>query len=367
MAFFLYVNNNSRPNSVTAYSVADNGSLTELPGSPFLTGGDGGDIGFEVLSATAAAAFGKLYASNSTSQDVSGFNINQDGTLTPLPGSPYKTNTDVAAGVTIAPLKRILYVTSTCSEIAAFKIQADGSLVLLPGSPFGPFLGTGFMPVVNKEETLLFSDCRTDLIGRLLIQPDGSLIEAGPPFEAETFNSHGLALSNDGKLLFICGGADPRIEVLAVAPDGTLTRVPGSPFPAQVNTPEFCAVNPVVNLLFVCDAISDNLNLALFTFDSTGTLTTVAGSPFASGGAGPRMFTINPAGTLFFAANSLSQNVSVLTQAGPIPGSPFPGLTGLASGIALVQVAPFQVGRSLFPNKHGTYVNFLREKDLFNE
>jgi 6-phosphogluconolactonase (cycloisomerase 2 family) len=351
MARFLYVNNNTRPNSVTAYSVDQNGSLTELPGSPFLTGGDGGDIGFEVLSATAVAAFGKLYVSNSTTQDVSGFNINSDGSLTPLPGSPYNTGTDVAAGVAVEPMRKILYVSSTCSLTAAFKIQADGTLVLLPGSPFGPFLGTGFMSVITKDGENLFSDCRTEIVGSLAIQPDGSLVEnPGSPFASGTFNNHGLALSNDDTLLFVCGAADPNVSVFSVSPTGTLTLVPGSPFPSLVNDPDLCVVHPTLNLLFVADAISAGINFAAFTFDSSGTLTP-AGPPISDGGAGPRVMVTNPEGTLLFITNSISQDVSVLGVGGiPIPGSPFPGLKGQASGIALVDVVP-QPGRSLFPNK----------------
>jgi 6-phosphogluconolactonase (cycloisomerase 2 family) len=350
MARFLYINNNARPNSVTAYSVAPNGSLTELPGSPFLTGGHGGDIGFEVLSATAVAAFGKLYVTNSTTQNVSGFNINSDGSLTSLPGSPYFTDTDVAAGVAVEPMRRILYVSSTCSLTAAFKIQANGTLALLPGSPFGPFLGSGFMSAITKNGANLFSDCRGELVGSLAIQPDGSLVEnPGSPFTAGTFNNHGLALSNDDTLLFVCGGADPHITVFSVSPGGALTQVPGSPFPSMVNNPDLCVVHPTINLLFVADAISGGLNFAAFLFDSAGTLTP-AGPPISDGGSGPRVMVTNPEGMLLFIANSISQDVSVLGVGGaPIPGSPFPGLTGLSSGIALVDIP--LVGRSLFPNK----------------
>lgn len=364
MAKFLYVNNNTRPNSVTAYRVSPNGFLTELPGSPFLTGGHAGDIGFEVLSATAVAAFGKLYVSNSTTQNVSGFNINPDGSLTPLPGSPFFTNTDVVAGVAVEPMRRILYVSSTCSDTAAFAIQADGTLVPLPGSPFGSFLGTGFMSAITSDGNFLFSDCRTQLVGSLAIQPDGSLVEnPGSPFESATFNNHGLALSNDERLLFVCGGADSRVKVFSVGPAGVLTRVPGSPFPAQVETPEFCLVHPIRNWLVVCDAVSDGLNTALFSFNETGALTPVEGSPVANGGAGPRVMTINPEGTLLFMANSLSQDVSVLGPGGvPIPGSPFPGLTGLASGLALVDVVVPPVGRSLFPKRKAYETDFTINK-----
>ena len=40
---YVYVNNQTSPNSVSAYSVSAAGSLTQLPGSPFSTGGVGAD------------------------------------------------------------------------------------------------------------------------------------------------------------------------------------------------------------------------------------------------------------------------------------------------------------------------------------
>jgi len=352
MSRFLYVNNNTRTNSVTAYKVAQDGSLTELPGSPFPTGGGGGDIGFEVLGAAAVTAFGKLYVSNSTTHSVSAFDINSDGSLTPLPGSPYNTGTEVAAGLAVEPIRKILYVSSTCSVTAAFKIQADGTLAPLTASPFGPFLGTGFMSVITKDGKYLFSDCRTEYVGSLAIQPEGSLIEnPGSPFAAGTFNNHGLALSNDDTLLFVCGGADPHITVFSVSPGGTLTQVPGSPFPSLVDNPDLCVVHPTVNLLFVADALSGGLNFAAFIIESGGVLTP-AGPHISDGGVGPRVMVTNPEGTLLFIANSISQDVSVLGIGGvPIPGSPFPGLRGFASGIALVDIQPVMPGRSLFPNK----------------
>ena len=43
---FVFTNNDRSPNSVSAFSVAANGSLTVVPGSPFLTGGTGIGGGF---------------------------------------------------------------------------------------------------------------------------------------------------------------------------------------------------------------------------------------------------------------------------------------------------------------------------------
>jgi hypothetical protein len=76
---FVYANNDSFPNTVSAYSVAADGTLTQIPGSPFLTGGDGvgaGGAGFYAAPRATTCAIGNvLYVSNAGSNDVSAFTI----------------------------------------------------------------------------------------------------------------------------------------------------------------------------------------------------------------------------------------------------------------------------------------------------
>ena len=74
---FVFTNNDRSPNSVSAFSVAANGSLTVVPGSPFLTGGTGIGGGFFASNRiTTAIVKDFLYAGNSGTNNVSAFSVN---------------------------------------------------------------------------------------------------------------------------------------------------------------------------------------------------------------------------------------------------------------------------------------------------
>src|SRR5262245_52181172 len=90
---FVYTNNDRTPNSVSAFSAAANGSLSPVPGSPFLTGGNGVGGGFFAADRiTTAVVKDFLYAANAGTNTVSAFLINPStGVLTVVPGSPFAT------------------------------------------------------------------------------------------------------------------------------------------------------------------------------------------------------------------------------------------------------------------------------------
>src|SRR5579859_1638296 len=91
-ATFVYVNNDTAPNSVSAYSVASNGALTELSGSPFPTGGAGNQgVGWIAANRIRSViANHKLFVANSGSHDISVMSIDPaTGGLTLVPGSPF--------------------------------------------------------------------------------------------------------------------------------------------------------------------------------------------------------------------------------------------------------------------------------------
>jgi hypothetical protein len=74
---FVYTNDDQRPefsNTVSGFSVAPDGTLTPVPGSPFLTGGIAAGGGFSASNGIhVAGEF--LFASNAASNTVSVFNI----------------------------------------------------------------------------------------------------------------------------------------------------------------------------------------------------------------------------------------------------------------------------------------------------
>jgi hypothetical protein len=154
---FLYINNDaSSNNSVSAYWVNHAGVPTELPESPFATGGSGTTgpaLQFNPPQITTAKHF--LYAANDFDSNIGAFEIEHDGTLETVAGSPFAAGTveECAGSATVlcegiplaaTPEGEYLFaghpgastVYPGSSEIYGYRIRHDSALDPVPGSPF---------------------------------------------------------------------------------------------------------------------------------------------------------------------------------------------------------------------------------------
>lgn len=137
----LYVGNLG-DDTVSGFSIAANGALTELTNSPYPTPGAlGTGDGPRALSVTPDGEH--LYAANIVSDDVSGFDVEADGDLAPILGSPFSTGD--GRGLTISPDGDHLYVPAESADAIIARSITDGTGVLTPvaGSPFNLPASTG--------------------------------------------------------------------------------------------------------------------------------------------------------------------------------------------------------------------------------
>lgn len=109
---FVYTNNQSSPNTVTGFLVNSNGSLTQIPGSPFATGDNGQNGTPFAIAVTTFREKNYLYAANGATGTISGFRINPaTGNLQLVPGSPFATNGQSADySLAISKDNRFLFV-----------------------------------------------------------------------------------------------------------------------------------------------------------------------------------------------------------------------------------------------------------------
>lgn len=301
-ANFVYTNNNNAfiPNTVSAFSVASNGVLTEIADSPFPTSGTGnGGNGF-IASNRITVCGNFLYASNSFSGDVSGFSVDPTtGSLTAIPGSPFAAGSRTFFGISLAATAKCDFLfagNGDASEIFAFQIGSDGALTPVQGSPFAlPSQPNG-----------------------LKASPDGAFLSA--------------SLTNLGN------GA---IAMFSIASDGVLTPVPGSPFPISptARTVGGIEINCASSLLFLSEGSS---TVDVFNIASDGTLSLITGSPFSSP-SGNYVSVLSPNGQFLFTSNiSAGVNSFQVADDGPltaVPGSPFPAGLGFSSGVAVDSAA----------------------------
>lgn len=126
-------------------------------------------------------------------------------------------------------------------------------------------------------------------------------------------------------LVFITNSGSGTVSVFAMAMNGMLTPVAGSPFAAGAGA-EFQAFDSVHKFLFVSNQSANTISV--FSVNTmTGMLTSVAGSPFATG-ARPTGIAVDAMGKFVFVANQAASSISVFAigvngALSPVAGSPF--------------------------------------------
>jgi 6-phosphogluconolactonase (cycloisomerase 2 family) len=170
----LYVANQGSQD-LSAYTInRTNGHLTAVPGANFSSGGWTYQTGVAVHPSNKFV----YVATDSSGCDcgnagVVAFSVASNGSLTPVSGSPFLTSGGNVA-LAMDPKGEYLYsagfvsTTNTSGVICAFKInQTTGALTALPGSPY-PIVPVSCTACWPSEQ---FNDLTTDRNGNFLIGP----------------------------------------------------------------------------------------------------------------------------------------------------------------------------------------------------
>lgn len=280
----VYVNDNTAGvNTVAGFDRHADGSLTPIPGSPFAVGGAGLGRGNASQGSLQLSADGRyLLAVDAGSNQISVARIKPDGSLQVAEGSPVSSNG--VNPVSIAVHGRLVYVANQGPGTSAgdtnytgFTLNAGGHLVPLPGSA---------VPVSNGS-----------LPADVLFNADGS------------------------KLVGTRVGSS-QIDSFTVGTDGLLSTAAGSPFAAQGFMPaqgfgqlgsEFSPTNP--DQLFVSDAHTAGGTgapglVSSFTDAADGSLAPIGSSPVSNDGIASCWVEISHDGAYLFVVNTGSATVS---------------------------------------------------------
>jgi 6-phosphogluconolactonase (cycloisomerase 2 family) len=178
--------------AITAFAVNSDGTLTVV-GSPVRVGRFCGDLAITPDGR-------RLYLISQDTDQIFGFAIGAKGDLTSLPLSPYEVSS-FPEGVTISPDGRFVYTASLGAggfgvgpgAVSGFAIGGDGSLTQVPGSPFraGVF---GIFPVevTTVPNGRFVYASGGDATGQLMafrVGPGGTLL----PFADSPFDTRGVS------------------------------------------------------------------------------------------------------------------------------------------------------------------------------
>ena len=256
---------------------------------------------FAALAPAADAATPGLYTSNVDSDNVSAFGIGTSGGLTPLPGSPVSTgvNSEPTA-VAMTPNASVLFVANRNTDrVRGYPVGANGAI--------GSFLSTttGDAPValaVNAAGNRLFVlNTADDTVSSYSLgaNPAATTELADSPAQV-LVSAAAIALTPDGKFLYVIAPAADHVQGYAVGAAGSLTPIAPPP-ETTGNQPQSLQVTPDGRFLYVRNANSGG-GISGYAIAANGALTELAGSPFGATIGFPLVITAN--GTRLYAGGN---------------------------------------------------------------
>ena len=321
---------NSDDNTVAGYSAdPESGSLTPVPGSPFKTNAPSGSMPQPVSLAVDPSGrfeYAVDFNGNGSTAYLVGYRINAlTGALTLVSGSPFAAGNELRT-VTIDPSGRFVYVTDPfTSQIYEFSINlATGNLAPLSGSPFGTGLGTSpwAAAIDPSGRFLCITDIALNQVDSFSIDPtSGNLTFVSATATGPT--SEGVVVDPSGRFVYVAA-----FGIYAYTISNTGVLAPISEVYADVGVPNAVVVDPSGRFLYAANNTTNDVSA--FAIDpNTGNLTPLISSPFPAG-SGPRSMTLDASGSFAYVANAGDNDLSAYTidpVSGALianPAAPFP-------------------------------------------
>jgi len=292
-----------------------------------------------------------LYVTGPGSNEVFQFQMHANGSLTAL-NPPNASVGSTPVSMAIRPAGDFAYIANAAgNNVTLLAVNKGNGQLAVPvnsnpvPSPTPPnIFNTGATPiavVADPASPFLFilNAGSNDIISYVIDPKTGNLQGStpvcaapspAPPAPCTTATAlplnivPGMAITPDGKLLFVGDTALSSISAFTVSSKGVLTAAAA---PLGIGTvPAGMVAEPTGRFLYVADP--NNNHVLGFSIQSNGALSAINGSPFAAGTT-PVALATDPQGALLYVANSGSNNVSAFVidkstgALGAISGSPF--------------------------------------------
>ncbi|MEV0063401.1 beta-propeller fold lactonase family protein [Nocardia sp. NPDC050718] len=289
--------------NISVLRVDDNGTLTRIPGAPFAS--DTGSLTLEITPDGRRA-----YAGHVVSGSIIGYDLGADGALHEIAGSRIDFGAPVI-GVTITPDGSRLFATigSVTTEVRSFDITAAGVLVPTgaPATPVPGMSGLSLPQVTPDGRNLIVSTFVGATVTSYAIGADASLTQVGatmPTGERPALP----AVTPNGRYLYISNEGSGTLSGYVIAPDGSLSNAPGSPY-ATGATPHGSAITADGTRMYVPASTGGEVDG--FRIGGDGALTPLPGSPYKTpDGALPGRLVLSPDEDELFVIDTLTVNGS---------------------------------------------------------
>ena len=276
-------------------------------------------------SSSSSSGTGVLYVASQGDSSVSTFSIDLTKGLLTAGGTGVATGS-VPTAMLLAPSGTALFIANSgTNDISAYSVKSDGSLTAAGATqpagmtPLSMAMDSGgkFLFVANQGLQIDPNSGTVSVFavsGTTLAEVPGSPFRVAVPGAPGGTGPSGLAVTPDGKFLYVANQFDSTLTKFSVDGSGVLTLGPVVPVgttPSAVGmTPDggflYVGNASTVSAFAICNQVLTSCN------DPTspdGSLTAVAGSPF-SAGIGPVAIVASPSGKFLFVVNRLSNQIS---------------------------------------------------------
>ena len=345
--------NTTGSNTIVSYDRAPDGSLSPTAGSPFTAGGAGLGAGLGSQGAIQTTENGRfVLAVDAGSNQISVLRSTRNGSLTQVPGSPFSSGG--VKPVSIAVHNKLVYVandgnSTTSANYTGFYLTPFGQLIPLPNSTVnapGAAHDLGDVLFNSTGTNLIGTEVASSLIDSFQVDPSGYLHAApGSPYAGQGLGAFGSAFRpTNPQQLFVSnphnvGNDVGTVSAFDVAGNGQLSSIGASPFADLQNAPCWVAVTPDGQDLFAVNTGSGTVSR--FAIDGSGDLTLLGSTPVNdNGGVGGTDPTITPDGSSLYINETAAHGVAEMTINGgnltELPSSPIALPAGItaSAGIA---------------------------------
>jgi 6-phosphogluconolactonase len=322
----VYVNDNTtRQNTIAGFVRHADGTLTPLPGSPFDAGGTGTGASIGSQGALQTARHGHyLVAVDAGSDQISVLRIEPDGSLhlRDLVGSGGNEP------VSVTVHHRLVYVANAGdggANYTGFRLGPHGQLRPLPDStvslPDGSspgdilFNGDGTKLAGTRVGTSLIDSFRVLRDGRLLAAPQSPFAAQGPGPFGSEFRP------TDPDQLFVSnahgGAGNGTVSAYDVSRDGTLHSIGSSPFADFQTAPCWVEISSDGRFLFTVNTATPSISS--YAIDRDGSLHLLGSTPFrasSASGLSPFDARLSPDGQTLYVVDSGTAQVSAFRVGG---------------------------------------------------
>jgi WD40 repeat protein len=312
---------NANDGTLSVYSVAPGGALTEVSGSPFTTGAGAQAVAFDPAGPIVAVA-------NPGAKTVSTFVVNA-GSL--IATGNFSTGTSPPESLSFNSAGNLLAAGDSDGHVSMFNVGIDGALSQVLGSPFPISIALPYSVALSPGGNLLASTNGTsNQISVYSINQAGvvgSQIAGSPLSTGASTYPNSVAFSPDGSLL---ASADRDGNEISVFKTSTFTQVQGSPFPTKDGATNLSPVKLAFSPDHLLATGNSNGSASVFSVGSVGTLTEIPGSPITVETGSPAAgVAFGRDGGLLAALSEFGDTVSVFSVGRPAAQITSPAHSGL--------------------------------------